>query len=74
MGHRQNFPRASPGKPYSSPLGVGPGAPSQCQAGPSWRLSALLIPSPLAKGRERSSGPAMLSGSEGMLLQMLSGK
>lgn len=61
--------------PNSKPWGTFQ-QPSWCggQAGPSWRLSALLIPSPLAKGSQRSSGPAMLSGSEGMLLQMRSGK
>lgn len=58
--HRQNFPTASGGNSSGCPCQCG-ASPPQCGR-PSWRPSALLTPSPLTKGTERSCGPAMLSG------------
>lgn len=68
VGQRQNFPPSHQSKQQetlpAARLGRGP-LLSGTGAGPSWRPSALLILSPLAKGTERSCGPAKLSGELG---------
>lgn len=57
--------RASSGRLFQLPARAGDPSSPGTGAGPSWRPSALLIPSPLAKGTERSCGPAKLSGELG---------